>query len=69
LVVRATKGKIGRQQIAVRDWHEPENDAARIDLHDAPQPRHGGPEIALDVVMDAVGATVARHIGASLDAL
>ena len=50
---------MGRQQIPVGYGHAPEHNPARIDLQDAPQPGHGGPEMALDVVMDAVGATVA----------
>jgi hypothetical protein len=53
------RGNIGRQQIPVGYGHEPEHNPARIDLQDAPQPGHGGPEMALDIVMDAVGATVA----------
>src|SRR5262249_26280650 len=69
LVIRAPEREIGRQQIAVRHRHETENEATRIDLDDPAQPGQGGPQIALDVVMDAVGAAVAGDIGTGLDAL
>src|SRR5215510_1748341 len=69
LVVRTTESEVGRHQIAIRHRHETENNAARIDLDDTTKPGHCCPKIALDVVMDAVGAAVAGDIGASLDAL
>ena len=68
LVVRAAEREIGRQDIAVRYRHETHNYAARIDLDNAAEPGHLCPQIALDVVMDAVGAAVSGTIGARLDA-
>jgi len=65
LVVRAAERKVGRRHVAVRDRHEADNDAARIDFDDAAEPGHLCPQIALYVVMDAIGAAVSGTIGLS----
>src|SRR6516162_118133 len=62
LIVGAAEGKVSRQQVAVRNRHKADDDAARIDLDDAAEPGHLRPQIALDVVMDPVRASIPRTI-------
>src|SRR5260221_7072821 len=67
-VVGAAEREVCRRQVAVRHRHEPEDDAARIDLQDAAEPGRGYPQIAFDVVVETVRATIAGHVSAGLDA-
>ena len=61
-VVLAAKGEVGRGQIAVRDRHKPQDEAARVDLQDAVEPGGGDLQVALDVVVQAIGAAVAQPL-------
>src|SRR5262249_62005456 len=63
-IVGAAEGKVGRQYIAVRNRHKTDDDAARVDLDDAAEPGHLGPQIAFDVVMDSVRTPIPRTVGA-----
>src|SRR5215469_16880867 len=68
-VVLAAESEVGRREIAARRRYrdKPDDDAARVDLQDATEPRGGDPEIALDVIVEAVGAAGAGKVGGGPD--
>src|ERR1700674_2149537 len=68
LIVGAAESEVGRCVIAIWNRHETKNDAARIDFGYAADAEQLRPQIAADVVMDAIGSTVAGDIGACLHA-
>ena len=53
------KAKLVVDKSLFGDRHKAENDAARIDLQDAAEPRRRRPQIALHVIVNAVGAAIA----------
>src|SRR5262249_22388270 len=69
LVVGAAECKIGRGEVAVRDWHKAYDEATRIDLDNTAEPGSRDPQVSFDIVVDAVGATVTGHIGTCLYSL
>src|SRR5438093_47750 len=64
LVVGAAKSEVGGCGVAIRNRDETEDDAARIDFDNAAKTKHLSPQIALHVIMDAVGGAAPWHIGA-----
>jgi hypothetical protein len=64
LVIRATKRKVRTCGIAVRQWYVTEDHAARIIFDNSADAEHG-PEVAVHVVVDAIGPPGAGIIAPS----
>jgi hypothetical protein len=66
LIIGAAEREVCRCGVAIRDRHEADDETRWIDLHNAAETRRLRPQIAVDVVMDAIRSGISRQIGAAL---